>query len=281
MNRPDPIVPFQKNIEDIEVNTRKIVMRFLPYFLAGLVVVIIIAIYLISHGNSDWGFYLITYYVGIAGTFYGYIWGNINSQFRKEIAKELGYAYGPKANMDSVSGPLFRVGRAGPEFGNRQIKDVISGTYQNKPIRIYTFSADVGRHEHYGFTVLELTFDTNLPEIILRRIQMVLTDGGRKEVIGLEEKYQKYFRLYAPDGYEIEVLQIFDMDLLDYLIEYANDLNIELSKNKMYIYTQKIVSNKKQLMYMFELTKRLSEHLGPFLHRMKDDFEALRPYYKT
>ena len=126
---------------------------------------------------------------------YLYYWEN--REFLTSFAKQLGFSFSPKGDMLSVDGMLFKIGRS------QSIRYIISGLYYNHPTRFYNFKTVIGygksRHTE-SFKILEVTFDTLLPEIILSRKFGIFSDmtisRDNEKRLSLEGDFDKYFNLY-------------------------------------------------------------------------------------
>jgi hypothetical protein len=186
-------------------------------------------------------------------------------------------------DIKSVSGRLFSIGHS------RRISMEMSGKYSNRPVRIFNYAYTIGsgKNSHtYKFTVGELEIEkTKFPHIFLKSDSMwhhVNRDffGQDKDVrIKLEEPYEKKFNLYCRQDYEIEVLQIFTKEFLNYLIEHGNKFSIEFSDNKIYIYDDKILRSESDINELYDVMKHILEKVGPLLDRLHDDFDAMRGSY--
>lgn len=215
--------------------------------------------------------------------FMGYcsvIFWRIREEFMREFAKEHGFSYAEDAPISSLAGTFLHNGRS-PDLTH-----IISGIPSAFPTRLFHASYIIksGKHSKtYPFTVLEFSFEkTVFPPILLQSKTMdFFSSTYRTEEISLEESYKTSFTLHALPGYEIEVLQIFTHDFLQLLITHGSHLSIEFADNKVYLYDDRYILNKKALEELLEVGKKVIEHAGPLLHRLHDDFAALHPYYGT
>ena len=89
------------------------------------------------------------------------------------------------------------------------------------------------------------------------------------ETIKLEGDFNKYFTLYAPQGYEIETLEIFTPDIMAELIDYSKNFSLEFINNNLYIYPRKVIENGKDLYALYTLVRLLVIKLAPKLETIK------------
>jgi hypothetical protein len=96
--------------------------------------------------------------------FYLRMRSKMNKDFAQDFANIMGYSFADSAPMTSVQGDIFRVGH-----GN-QLKDALSGVYENHPLRIYEYQFTVGYGKSsrtFVYTLLEIRFDHVLTEFRL------------------------------------------------------------------------------------------------------------------
>lgn len=215
--------------------------------------------------------------------YYAFLYDKASKTFMQHFAKINGFLYEEMALRETASGRLFEVGT------NRHISHVLSGKYQNYPIRIFNYEYVIGSGKHeqtFHFTVLEISFEkTKFPHILLQSDKM--WRHSYRDILGeikdtkihIQGHFEDHFKLYATEGYEVEVLEIFTPDLLMYLVEKAKYFNIEFSDNKISIFDDKILSTKKELNLLFDIAKKILGSHGKIIDRLHDDFSALHPYY--
>lgn len=208
--------------------------------------------------------------------YYIYLLYVLRQEFMKHFAEKMHWKYSQYGAMNSVSGSLFSIGHS------QSIFDEVEGIWDNHPTRLFFYRYTVGSGKSaqtYNFTVFEMTFDIDLPNILLYKASQFWEGWGKKE-LKLEGDFYKYFRLYAPEDYGIEVLQLFTPDVMADLIDKCKDYNLEFCKNKIYIYSDKIIYKQKNLQALFEAAEHICDHIRPTMISIKDDIEALHKYYK-
>lgn len=226
--------------------------------------------------------------------FFGFLPLVIYVSLKKSIArKNFMMQYAKTNNLSfefsktvNFPGRLFKLGG---KNNTCNILNLIYGTYNKYPIKIfhYEYSIGSGKNKHtYYFTVCEVEItDLDFPFILLKSNLMMKhaeTDyfGYDKDTeIKLEGEFKDKFKLYCRDDYEIEVLQIFDTNLLSYLTEHGTEFSIEFAKNKIYIYEDKIITDQKEMDEIYIILKNIIDRSGALLKRLRDDFEAMHQFY--
>jgi hypothetical protein len=208
-----------------------------------------------------------------------YYFAKAHSEFMRSFAVASGMSYAEKGAVEDYRGRLFGMGHS------KGVSNVIAGTWNNFPIKIfnYTYATGSGKSRStYTFTVMEISFKKiEFPFIFLKAKNMwrfwAASSGKDREV----PIHSKQFTLSATLGYEIESLQIFSEQLLEYLEKSAPNFSIEFSENRINIYDDKNIGNKKDLLQLLDVGKHIIDSSGAFISRLSDDFAALHPYYSN
>ncbi len=200
--------------------------------------------------------------------------------FFQYFAENKGFQYNRSLSVNEVRGKLFSLGHS------RKIRHVVSGKYNDYRIRFfhYQYMTGGGKHQRaHRFTVFEVFFEKiNFPHIILQPRSMwmyYLALKGDKR-ISLEPEFQKSFRLFSKDGYQIETLQIFKPEILRFLKEKSSNFAIEMINDRLYIYDDISVFNKKQLLEMLAVFYKIIDVVSPVSLRLGRDFQVLHDYYR-
>ncbi len=222
--------------------------------------------------------------IAIFFCYYFTIRAKVHRQFIQEFAKINGFEFMEKMEAGMFSGKLFSIGHS------RKVYFVVSGKYADYPIKIfnYEYITGSGKNSHtYAFTVCEIEIkDTQFPHIFLKSDSMwhIIPDNpfDKDKIvrINLEGEFEKKFNLYCTEDYEIEVLQIFDENLLRYLSDHGNNFSIEFSGNKIYFYDDVIISNKNDLDNLYNVVRKVLDNSGNLMKRLHDDFESLHEVYR-
>lgn len=210
---------------------------------------------------------------------FGYFYLKAHQEFMKGFAVQNGMAYAEHGVLEDCRGKLFDIGHS------RGVSNTISGHWNNYPIKLFNYSYTTGsgkNQQRHAFTILEISFSKiNFPYIFLQAKNMwgfLAGSFGQGAEISIQNKK---FRLFATKGYEIEALQIFSDQLLEYLLAHAPNFSIEFAENRINIYDDKTLSNKKDLLQLLDAGKHIIDSSGAFISRLSDDFAALHPYYAS
>lgn len=191
----------------------------------------------------------------------------------KAFASEHGYNFSNYGDIASLNSTYLDVGHS------RRMVNVISGIYLEQPIRFFDFRSVIGHGKHrrsVSFSGFEIEHKNSLKSFLLLSRKMRYSPGnlydGFQNAFGreikLEGDFNKYFTLYVPEDYEIEVFQIFTPDIMVKFIDLMPDLTFEFTHNKLFLYTNKMISKKESLERLHELVKMLISDLLPKLDRI-------------
>ena len=247
MEQTKPVEP----IENVNSSVWKYIRdNYLPYVI-GYICVSVGVIYFFPNQFTIFAVFI----VGSIG--YSTVYTKIKREFTQEFGNSIGFTYSENAGLDTVSGKLFKTGHS------QSIFDVLSGVYQNIPMRIFSFRFTIGegKSSHtYSYTVFEATLNGKVPDILLfsKSHGSAVSDWfSGDETIELEGDFNKYFKLRVPKGYEEEAYQVFTPDVMADLIDKAKDVSFELTGNKLYIYATSVITDRKNLQSMFDLSEYL------------------------
>jgi hypothetical protein len=186
--------------------------------------------------------------------------------FMRQLAQALKFDYAAAGSLESVEGKIFALG------SGRKIEDVLSGTYQGHPIRIfdYAFTIHEGRSSHTErYTIFALAFDCEIPDIALTPKSFLSAatlstapDDGIK--ITLESNFNEHFNLYAPRFFDVEIREILQPDLMAELIDKYQSYRIETAGNTLYVICP-LITNKAKFLAAHDLTDNLFARMVPRL----------------
>jgi len=208
--------------------------------------------------------------------YFGYFYIKAKNHFFENFAEKNNLKYQSSISLKEVKGSLFKV----DDF--KKISNAITGNFKNKKARFFHYE-----YKDYKLTVFEIFFKkTNFPYILLQSKRMIkfgdydYRKKTKKEIeINLENEFKRNYSLFGREGYAIEVMQIFTTDFLRFLKEENSNFSIELKEDRMYIYDDIVVKNKRQFQELCEVTEEIINKIAPLLKRLKNDFEALHPYF--
>jgi hypothetical protein len=198
--------------------------------------------------------------------FYLLVRARLQHVFMQQIAGAIGFRYQPTGSLRGLGGKFFQLGTS-PE-----IEDVLCGVYRGRPIEIfnYSFTIQQGRSSHTEhYTIFALTVDGVLPDIALTPRSFLIADSiasapDADVEITLEGDFNKYFHLYAPKAFDVEIRVIFQPDLMMELIEKYQSYRIEIASSRLYVVSP-LICNKAKFLAAHDLIDRLFDHMVPNL----------------
>ena len=189
--------------------------------------------------------------------------------FMKRMAIVLGFSYKANGIVEKTKAEIFRYGY------NKEMTNVLYGTYQNMPLWIYNLKISTGGQSKnavsYRYTVFEFTFTQILPRLILLKKSIFNERVGMtdKVQIKLEGNFNKYFELYTEKSFERDVRQVFTPDVMALLIDEASNINFETCENKIFIYKEKFITKKEELLSMYIASQIVTKKLIPNFESVK------------
>ncbi|MES2223733.1 MAG: hypothetical protein V4469_02245 [Patescibacteria group bacterium] len=217
--------------------------------------------------------------------------------FMQTVAKKFGFDYIYEKGQENVLGgnlSLFSYG----DF--RFFSNVVLGTYDGLSFKIFNYSysdgikvgsqkvekmlySEDGRHV---FTVFESIHKSSVSQIMINpsysllkaaidgkktpfvQKQEVPKPAGLKE-LKLEGNFNDYFRVLCKDGHEAEVYELLTPDVMEFLIKNAKDVGLEFNTDRMYMYTDHLISQIGEMNKNVELFVRLNNFIGQQLENIK------------
>lgn len=216
--------------------------------------------------------------------FYGYFWQKATGTYLKDFATKVGFSYQDSVDVSSTEGEIFNFGHS------QNISKIVFGKYFKNDTRLFVFSTTVGsgKNQHiYRYSVLEIIFDTLLPEILLNNKKnsisssqwpLVFPDNEAKLSLGVD--FDKQFKLYVAKEYEIEAMQIFTSEIMQMFMDKSDDISVEMFKDKVCLYYPHQITNKDQLVLIYGLAKDVIVKLGSRFYAIKNDVEHMQKYAK-
>ena len=278
--QPVPIPVDQPIIEDVGKSTNEYIKAHYKKFIFLYIFVSVAIVATLVYFGSGAAFAAVLILLILGATLYASVQDRIVSQFIQQFGASIGFSYAKSVGIDTVAGRLFQVGHG------QTITNVLSGTREGKPERIfsYCFAVGSGKNEcSYSCTVFEHSLDGSVPDILLfsSKIEsqpygwlavdemMERGNGSKDEIVRLEGDFNKYFRLAVPKGFEMEAYQIFTPDVMAKLIDLACDFSFELSGNKLYIFATRVIGKREDFDAIFALSAYVSSLFQKNTERMK------------
>jgi len=123
---------------------------------------------------------------------------------------------------------------------------------------VYTYYVNRKNSEKaYPFTIMHLSLSKTLPHLVLdsRKNDGVVSSIPRyfsdDQRIELEGDFDDYFDLYAPNGYEIEALDIMSPDFMQMLIDFHTDFDVEIDDKSVYIISKGVNYDQQSMSELF------------------------------
>jgi hypothetical protein len=131
----------------------------------------------------------------------------------------------------------------GVELGNYYY---VTGSGKNRSVHRYNF-ARIALNRNLPHMVLDAKSNNFLGSNLPDRF-----NGGQR--MSLEGDFDKYFTVYAPEGYERDALYVFTPDVMQVLVDQGKDFDIEIVGSELFIFR----SGKLELTSKIELEKMLA-----------------------
>ncbi len=241
---------------------------------------LIFFIYAINVGHPSYafgGFLIISLYFVI-------LHEKAKKEFYRDFSAKNNLNYRARGRLSEVVGNLFKVGHT------KRIRNVITGKYGENKAKFFHYSYSIGHDRNrrtFNFTVLEVFFDEIIfPHMLLQtRGKGIFWSrrhgkrGKNERSVALESELNDYYNLFFHDGYGVEATQIFSEEFLRFLRDENSYFDIELNKDRLYIYDSTAVKRKKEFEELFRVAGRVINRIVPVLKRLKNDFAALNKYY--
>ena len=154
---------------------------------------------------------------------------------------------------------------SGIELGNYYY---VTGSGKNRTVHRYSF-ARLSLNRNLPHMVLDAKsnnfFGSNLPDQF---------NGSQR--MSLEGDFNKYFDVYAPNGYERDALYVFTPDVMQVLIDQGKDFDIEIVGNELFIFRSgKLeLTSKGEIETMLKVVNAISTELKDQSKRYVDERSA-------
>lgn len=189
--------------------------------------------------------------------------------FWKETAEGLGYAYvkNPPITADAL---MFREGH-----GRSTGHGLLGHLSDEHPFRFFQYSYVTGSgksRQTHNFCVFEVSFSGTFPHLYLNNKHNKNLSGMKDMFlprITLPTEFEKQFSLYVPKGYEIEALELFTPDLLAQILDMKWKHDVELVQQKLYVFSERYITKREQLVEELSRLKTLTEYIAPKLDQSR------------
>src|SRR3989344_3817322 len=207
--------------------------------------------------------------------------------FWKKFSLRNNWSYSPTLDLSKESAVLLKQGNSG-RSAKYELRKIIDG----RQIRIfyYTFTVSAGKHTYtYSYTVFGFTFNGSFPHLYLDRNLNTYGVNNTTLVrfgvnidlppVSLPTEFEQKFKLYVPEKYEIEALQIFTPDILAHLLDINFKYDIEFVDQEVLVFIDGEIDSLDKLEKEFEVAKKIRDLLAPTLNSIKFSPIGDRPHY--
>jgi hypothetical protein len=213
----------------------------------------------------------------------GHLMGKARSKLIQQFAQAHGYSYVGDQALHHFEGSVL----AARDGHSRRSSDMVVGSLGETPFKLFQFEYTIGHSKHsqiHQHSVMHLATKSRLPHLIIdsKQFNTIKFDYHNSQLLQLEGDFNRYFRIYGPKKYEMEVLQILTPDVMAQLIDKSNLFDVELINNSVYIYSKEYIDTREKLEALHELATTLIAELGNKLHnfRLTDIHPTVLPTLK-
>ncbi|KTS02841.1 hypothetical protein NS283_13410 [Microbacterium testaceum] len=210
----------------------------------------------------------------IVGAFFFGLRGDRIAQERRwrlaRFAQAVSMEYVPSISEPPLPGSIFSRG------SGRTAVDVLRGREPRfVEVGNYRYTVSNGKNQttvRWGYIAIKL--NVPLPHIVLDASGNTISLGtfGRDQHLSLEGDFDRYFRLYCPQGYERDALYLFTPDVMARFIDNAAVFDVEIVDDWLFLYSSDDMStlDPGRWAWTFSLLSALLDKLAQW-ERWRDD----------
>jgi len=191
---------------------------------------------------------------------------NVRRKFWEEFATKNGWDFIDGKLLLEERAMIFKTGH------DRITKNCIQKKYKDNEISIFEYEYTIGKGKNrsvFKYTIFEIKFSGFFPHIFLdykhKRDEIAVLE----KKIPLPSEFEKQFYLFAPQKYEIEALEIFTTDTLQFLLDNNWSHDLELIDSELIIHRRKQFSDFENLESEVNKVFTFIDHLFPKLENAK------------
>lgn len=264
-------------IEDVQTGTREFIRRRWgrTFYGVGTLLAVIGMIFFSRFGLASFVPTLIWFTAGWAIAY-----KLVQFEFMRQFAERNNLTFEVAGDTATLHGDLFARGHSAA------MTCVLSGMRNGFPLRffLYDYTTGTGKQKRaHFFTVAEVTFRGNLPDVIVDTTEDRYTDDGidgAHRVVVLGNRFDEHFTLRVAEGHEIEALEVFTPEIIEEVIGRGRGYSFEFINNHLYVWTAGHVQTSVRLRHMLELAHYLIDALAYRLGRLHDDVDAIKEAYR-
>lgn len=190
---------------------------------------------------SDWFFFLLIVLMFlIYGVRYSYI-GAANTIRLKSFAKQNNFSYKEDIKYDGRQGLIFQEG------SSREFTSILrSKNRAFSEIGNYKYTIGSGKYKQtYNYGYVRIKLPRRLPHMVLDakknnlfgKLSNLPTGFSNDQKLELEGDFNSHFTLYAPTQYKTDALYVFTPDVMQSMVDAANDYDCEIIDDSLYLYS--------------------------------------------
>lgn len=199
---------------------------------------------------------------------FAYSLEKIRSELYTQLAKDLNLTY--VQNKDKSYKDSFL------EAHNhtQHVRYVMHGVLNGEQFSYYVYSYTVGSGKNrrtYSYSVIMQVLPVIVPHIIIHDNTYTFTFGlpypdsrsipSDLRKVTLEGNFSKERDVYVEKEHEIEAYQLLSPDTMSFLLDYIQDVQIELTKDRLFIYKTHELYRKSDIVEFINLYKTLSSKI--------------------
>jgi len=186
------------------------------------------------------------------------------------FSRAVGMQYVPSISDPPLPGSVFRLG------SGRTATDVLRGREPRfVEVGNHQYTVSSGKNQstvRWGYIAIKL--NVPLPHIVLDASGNGITLGTfqRDQHLSLEGDFDRYFRLYCPEGYERDALYLFTPDVMARFVDNAAVFDVEIVDDWLFLYSSGEMSTTDpgRWAWTFSLIAALLDKLAQW-ERWRDD----------
>lgn len=205
---------------------------------------------------------------------YRFILRGMRQKFMEQFAKRNGFEFVLTDDIKKFDGNLGKVGHS------RAIYNFISGKSEADNMFLFNCQYTIGYGKgstDYFFTVFRFDFVEDMPVFLLENSEDYIYGNGIAglERLSLEGNFDDHFTLYVTKEFEIEALQIFTPEVMEFLIKKASAYSLEIVENHLYIYENNLISSQKEMDAYYEVVNFFRKIIFPRIKKIDNSVSAM------
>ncbi|MCA9354677.1 MAG: hypothetical protein KC877_04115 [Candidatus Kaiserbacteria bacterium] len=219
--------------------------------------------------DRDWGDAIESLFLPWLPLFLWYVHtaAKARKRFWQLVAEKKGWSYAETDDVSDEEALFLNTGHS------HSISNMISGTEDSIPVRAFESMYTVGSGKNkqtYTFSCFAFRFEGSFPHLYLNRNDnQVSFISNREYQIPLPGEFGEKFTLYAPKEYEIEALQIFTPDLLEYLLQTNWLSDIEFVDHEFIVFRKGFISSYDEFTTELASASKIASRFADTLQRMQ------------